>query len=56
MGEDADLEKIGRILVIVIKWGRDGITNEADQRHVRETLKNLGLERGGSRSDSMQRG
>ena len=35
-GEDADLEKIGRIVNRVIKWGRDGITIEADQRHVRE--------------------
>ena len=35
-GEDADIEKIGRILNRVIRWDRDGITFEADQRHVRE--------------------
>ena len=35
-GEDADFGKIGRILDRVIKGGRDGITIEADQRHVRE--------------------
>ena len=29
----------------VIGWGRDGITIEADQRHVREILKDLQLER-----------
>ena len=28
----------------VTKWGRDGITIEADHRHVRETLKDLELE------------
>ena len=44
IGEDADLEKTGRILNCVIKWGRDGITIEADQRLVREILKDLELE------------
>ena len=45
MGEDPDLEKSGRILNRVITWNRDGITIEADQRHVREILKGLELER-----------
>ena len=44
IGEDAHLEKTGRILNRVIKWGRDGITIEADQRHVRKMLKDLELE------------
>ena len=44
-GEDLDLEKSGRILNRVIEWDRDGITAEADQRHVREILKGLELER-----------
>ena len=43
IGEDADLDKSERILNRVIGWGRDGITIEEDQRHVREILK--GLER-----------
>ena len=34
IGEDADLEKSGRILNRVIEWSRDGITIEADQRRV----------------------
>ena len=34
IGEDADLEKSGRILNRVIEWRRGGITTEADQRHV----------------------
>ena len=45
IGEDPDLEKSGRILSRVIAWNRDGITIEADQRHVREILKGLELER-----------
>ena len=51
IGEDADLDKSGRILNRVIEWGRvtewgrDGITIEADQRHVREMLGGLELER-----------
>ena len=45
IGEDPDLEESGRILNRVIVWNRDGITIEADQRHVRETLKGLELER-----------
>ena len=40
-----DLEKSGRILNRVIEWDRDGITIEADQRHVREIMKGLELER-----------
>ena len=35
VGEDADFEKSGRILNLVIEWCRDGITIEADQRHVK---------------------
>ena len=35
----------GRILNRVIEWDRDGITIEADQRHVREIMKGLELER-----------
>ena len=45
LGGDPDLEKTGRILNRVIEWDRDGITSEADQRHVREIMKGLGLER-----------
>ena len=56
VGEDADLEKTKIILNRVIKWGREGITIEADQRHVREMLKDLELEPANHRSDSMQRG
>ena len=37
-GDDADFEKIGRIL-------KRGITIEADQRHVREVLKDPEMER-----------
>ena len=44
IGEDADLEQFGRILNRVVKWGRDGITIEADQRHIREILKDVELE------------
>ena len=44
IGEDPDLEKSGRILNRVIEWDRDGTTIEADQRHVREILKDLELE------------
>ena len=42
---DPDLEKSGRILNRVIEWDRDGVTTEADQRHVREIVKGLELER-----------
>ena len=45
IGEDADLEKSGRILNRVIKWGRKGTTIEVDHRHVREKSKDLDLER-----------
>ena len=38
-GEDADLEKSGRVLIRVLKWCSDGITIEADQRHVQEIEK-----------------
>ena len=41
IGEDPDLEKSGRILNRFIEWNRDGITIEADQRHVREILKKV---------------
>ena len=41
IGEDADLEKSGRMLHRAIKWGHDGITIEADQRRVRELLKDF---------------
>ena len=44
IGEDPVLEKSGRILNRVIKWNHNGITIEADQRHVREILKGLELE------------
>ena len=44
IGENADHERSGRILNRVIEWGRDGITMEADQRHVKEMLKDLELE------------
>ena len=44
IGEDAGLEVHGRILNRVIKCERGGITIEADQRRVRELLKDLGLE------------
>ena len=44
--EDADLANVGRILNGVINWSRDGITIEADQRHVRDTLEDLELEQG----------
>ena len=45
IGEDPDLEKSGRILNRFVDWDRDGITIEADQRDVRETLKDLEWER-----------
>ena len=45
IGEDADLEKSGRRLNRVIKWNHNGITIEADQRHVKEMLKGLELDR-----------
>ena len=45
IGEDPGLEKSGRILNRVIERNRDGITIEPDQRHVREILKGLELER-----------
>ena len=43
MSEDTDLENSERILNRVIEWGCDGITSEADQRHVRESFKELDL-------------
>ena len=45
IGEDPDLEKSGTILNRDIEWNREGITIEADQRHVREILKGLESER-----------
>ena len=45
VGGDADLEKSGRRLNRVIERGRDGITIEADHRHVREIMTDLELER-----------
>ena len=44
-GRDLDLEKSGRILNRVIEWDRDGITIEADQRHVREIMASSWSER-----------
>ena len=44
IGEDPDPEKSRRILNRVIKWNHNGVTIEADQRHVREILKGLELE------------
>ena len=45
IGKNPDFEKSGRILNRVIEWNRDGITIEAHQRHVRDILKGLELER-----------
>ena len=45
IGGAQDLEKSGRILNRVIEWNRDGLTIEADQRHVMEILQGLELER-----------
>ena len=45
IGEGADLDKSGRILIRVIEGVRGGVTVEADQRHVRHVLKGLELER-----------
>ena len=45
LGGDPEFEMSGRILHRVIEWDRDGITIEADQRHVREIMKGLKLER-----------
>ena len=44
IGEDADLES-GRMLNCVTELSRDGITIDADQRHVRDRLKGIELER-----------
>ena len=41
IGEDADFKKSGRIWNRVVEWGRDGITIEADQRHIKEILRKL---------------
>ena len=35
----ADLEKSGRLVNRVIKWGRDSITIEADKRRVKGGVK-----------------
>ena len=45
LGGGSHLEKSRRIHNRVIEWDRDGITIEADQRHVREIMKGLELER-----------
>ena len=45
IGEDPGFEKSGRILSRFIELDRDGITIEADQRRVRETLKDFELQR-----------
>ena len=45
LGRGLDLEKSGRMVYRFIEWDRDGITIEADQRHVREIVKGLELER-----------
>ena len=45
LGRGPDLEKSGRILNRVIEWNRNGITTDADQRHVREIMNGLELER-----------
>ena len=45
IGKDAGLEESGRTWNRVIEWRRAGITIEADQRHVREILNDLELER-----------
>ena len=45
LGGDPDLEKSGRKLNRVIEWDRVCITIEADQRHVREIMKGLEMER-----------
>ena len=39
IGEDVAFEKSGRILNRVIEWGLDGITIEADQRHVQGDIE-----------------
>ena len=42
--EDPNLEKSGRKLNRVVDWNRDGITIEAEQRHVREILRGVELD------------
>ena len=56
MGEDADLEKTGRILNRVIMWSPYGITIEADQRIIREMFEGCRIGTSESHSDSMQLG
>ena len=41
---ETQTENIGRILNRVIKWSRDDITIDTDQRRVTEMLKDLDLE------------
>ena len=43
IGGDPDLAKSGRKMNRVFEWVRDGTTIEANQRHVREILKDLEL-------------
>ena len=45
LGETQTSRRAGRIPNGVIEWDRDGMTIEADQRHVREMIKGLELER-----------
>ena len=56
LGRVPDLEKNGRTLNRVHEWDRDGITNEADQRHVREIVKGLELERANHRRTDADEG
>ena len=44
IGQDADLSKRGAVLNRIIKWGRHGISIEADPRHQVEVIRALGLE------------
>ena len=55
VGEKADSEKSGRTLNRVVEWGREGITIEADQRHVREICKDLELERANHSATAVER-
>ena len=56
IGEDPDFEKSGRTLSRVIEWNRDGITIEADQRHVRDDTERSFVGASESLCDTMCRG
>ena len=56
IGEDADLEKSGRILNRVIEWGCDGITFEADQRQRQGDVEGSRAGTSEPHCDSMCRG